>query len=351
MTDSGSTVGRGKGRPTPRQADIARVAGVSQATVSIVINDPDGANGRVSAETRQRVQEAIARLGYVVNPAARNLAGGRTRLLGVHTFEPVFPIDQRDFYHPFLVGVEEEAERRGYDLVLFTAGGRELFRDGVNRLKVADGAVLIGHEDDKQDLSRLAREDFPFVFIGRREVPDAEIAYVAADYVEATAALVERMHDLGHRRIALLRAIDDFEATRDREAGFRLGLERTGLTLDGLVLHVDAATLDPAQVRGLLDRQVTAVLAEDDPTAERVADLVAELERSVPHDLSIAVLGDPPTGVTSTRHWSGFRLPRREMGHAAVDLLIGMLEGQFGREHRVVPCVAAEGDTVAEAAR
>lgn len=97
----------------PRQADIAALAGVSQATVSLVINNRSGKYRQITEETRQRVWAAVAELGYVANPAARMLAGGRNGLLGVYTFESVFPLDPRDFYYPFLLGVEEEAERHG----------------------------------------------------------------------------------------------------------------------------------------------------------------------------------------------------------------------------------------------
>ena len=127
-----------------RQTDVARLAGVSPATVSLVINNRIGGNVRISAETQQRVLDAVDQLGYVVDPAARSLAGGHNSLLGVFTFESIFPLIHRDFYYRFLVGIEEEAENLGYDLLLFTSAGnvdgtRRVYSQGVNRLRRGPG--------------------------------------------------------------------------------------------------------------------------------------------------------------------------------------------------------------------
>src|SRR4051794_26238265 len=106
--------------PTPRQADVARLAGVSQATVSAVLNGT-ATDRRIAPATVARVEAAIAKLGYMPNMTARSLRGGHSGLLGVHTFESVFPVDRHDYYYPFLVGIESEAEAQGFDLVLFTS--------------------------------------------------------------------------------------------------------------------------------------------------------------------------------------------------------------------------------------
>ena len=86
------------------QRDIARLAGVSQATVSLVLNDAKAAEGRIPEETRERVQKAIKETGYVADPIARRMAKGLNRILGVFTYEPAFPSAQADFFLPFLLG-------------------------------------------------------------------------------------------------------------------------------------------------------------------------------------------------------------------------------------------------------
>ena len=94
----------------PRQSDVARLAGVSQSAVSRVVS---GDVDRIPAETRDRILAAVKDLGYVPNAAARNLRNKRNRLLGVHTFEAVFPHARDDFYVEFLLGIEERAEEIG----------------------------------------------------------------------------------------------------------------------------------------------------------------------------------------------------------------------------------------------
>src|ERR671936_85566 len=113
----------------PTQADIARLAGVSQATVSLVLNERD-AGVRISPATRARVLSVMREWGYVANASARSLAGGRNRIIGVHTFEPVFPTTSVDFFFPFLLVMEQEAAELGHDLLLFTSSGgeRQIFR-------------------------------------------------------------------------------------------------------------------------------------------------------------------------------------------------------------------------------
>lgn len=105
------------------QNDIAKLAGVSQATVSLVLNGAPTAIARIPAETRERVQAVIRKTGYVADPIARRMAKGLNRILGVFTYEPAFPSAQADFFTPFLLGIEEEAQQQAYDLLLLTSAG------------------------------------------------------------------------------------------------------------------------------------------------------------------------------------------------------------------------------------
>ncbi len=330
-----------------RQSDIALAAGVSQATVSMVLNGRTGKGAAISTDTRDRVLRAAADLGYVANPAARSLAGGRNRLLGVFTFESVFPAESADFYHPFLVGVEREAEAQGYDLVLFTSsagsdGRRRIYRDNANRLRMADGCVLLGYEEDRAELDRLAAEDFPFVFVGRREVPGQEIAYVAADYAGATYEAVAALAALGHRRVAYLgRGHVDHEPTIDREAGFIRARADHGLDPDPkLRLALPAGGLSRETFDDLLASGVTAFTAEDDAILRELLDAAGAAGRRPPDDFSVVTLVDPagagPAGAgtdgagtdgagTDGAEVSGLRVPRLEMGATAVRLLDEML--------------------------
>ncbi|MCF6470153.1 LacI family transcriptional regulator [Nonomuraea sp. MG754425] len=340
------------------QLDIARRAGVSQATVSLVLSGGP-ASTQIAEPTRQAVLAAAGELGYSANIAAKSLKGGRTYLLGLYTFEPVFPTDQRDFYYPFLMGVEEEAARQGYDLLLFTSigsGEREIYTGGVNRLKLADGCVLLGRNVRREELAELVREDFPIVFIGRRELDGAELSYVAADYVNATSDLVGELVRRGHRRILHLRATGDSEPTRDRESGYRRGLAAAGIAVDESLIRTlaDPADLTPAFIRHWTDTAgVTAILVEpsEDNRLTTALDVTsADGGVRFPADCSIALLGDPPSWTPELRNWTRYSLPRAEMARTAVQLLISLLDGPDGAAPQLtVPCSFVPGDSIGPA--
>lgn len=330
--------------------DVARNAGVSQATVSQVLNESPEHPSRVSAETRQRILAAAERLGYAANPVAQSLKGGRNFLLGFHTFERVFPTDQTDFYFAFLLGVESEATSQGYDLLLVSpsADGRDGGTRRSGRLRVADGCVLLGRHIDRDELAHLARDNYPFVCIGRREVPGVEVAYVGADYAAATKIEVVDLATRGHRAIGYIGEPGGGEQSEDRLAGFWSGVGDAGLDESGCPKH--GAPLTPVELkRWVIDRGVTAVLVEpgdDDSNSAALERVAAEVGLRIPEDLSVVVLGDPPQ-VQSTLEWTGYSVPAAEIGRESVRLLVDLLDGDDPARQVTVPCERVVGATVA----
>ncbi|MFI2650054.1 LacI family DNA-binding transcriptional regulator [Micromonospora fulviviridis] len=329
------------------QRDIARLAGVSQATVSLVLNKRADADVRIAPETRDRVLRVIAETGYAADPVARRLAARFNRIIGVFTYEPAFPSGSRDFFHPFLVGIEEYAERAGCDLLLFTSapvvdGRRRIFHQD-NRLRLADGCILLGREIDAAELHRLNRDGYPYVAVGRRDDAGGPVPYVGADYASAVGEAVERALAHGHRRLAYLGLGSTAESSEDRRRGFvqhaadaesARQLSAAGREVEGI--------LDE-----LLDDRATAVFVEDYATAVAL-DLAARRRGlSVPGDLSVLTLGDPTTPVPTEITFSGFHIPREEMGRQAVEVLAGVIDGSAtGLPQRLLPCEPVEGETL-----
>ncbi|WP_447925704.1 LacI family DNA-binding transcriptional regulator [Georgenia muralis] len=332
------------------QADVARLAGVSQTTVSMVLTGTGTAQRRVSDEVRERVLRAIEVTGYAANPFAQRLAGGRTSIIGVYTYESVFPHSAGDFYHPFLEGVENEAERAGVDLLMFTslsgAEGRRLQASGgLGRLHVADGCVLLGRHSHTEDLAELLKQDFPFSFVGRREAPGGKVPYAGAAYDLATQQVVENLLVLGHRRIVLISEYTDHESVKDRARGYRRAMARAGLQ----PVTFDEPDLGSGELLDALRHAgVTAALASSDLAAPlRRAALARGLD--VPGDLSIARLGDPEHPDTEDVDWSGFLIPRQEMGAEALRVVLRQLTPIEGDEDLqvLIPCAVVPGTTVA----
>ncbi|MBW8723931.1 MAG: LacI family DNA-binding transcriptional regulator [Inquilinus limosus] len=329
------------------QRDIARLAGVSQATVSLVLNRRGDGSVRIPLETRERVLEVIRATGYVADPAAQKLAGRRNHLLGVFTTEPVFPTLQADFYTPFLLGIEGAAERFGYDLLLFTSapvadGRRRIFHEN-NRLRLADGCILLGRTLDRDELAQLVAGRYPFVAIGRRDDAGGPVPYVGADYATATAALVRQAVALGHRRLAFIGPAGGAESSDDRWAGFRAAVDAAGV--DGI--HEPAQGRDPGElVDAVLRAGATVALIEDQADAVVLEQAARDRGLSVPADLSLVALGNPTRPVATDIAFTCFRIPREEMGRQAVEILTLVMGGEEKGRQRLLPCELAEGQTL-----
>ncbi|MEU4396485.1 LacI family DNA-binding transcriptional regulator [Kribbella sp. NPDC023855] len=329
------------------QRDIARLAKVSQTTVSLVLNNRVEDSARIPAATRERVLKVIQETGYQADPLARRMLKQRNQILGVFTYESVFPSSSGDFYHPFLAGIEDCAEQLGCDLLLFTSapvtqGRRRIFHEN-NRLRIADGCLLLGRRIPGSELSRLIAEGYPFVSVGRRDDAGGPVPYVGADYVEATSTVVERALALGHRRLAFVGPGIGAESSADRLRGFRR-------TAGKRAPHVTTGDRPPAEVLAdLIGRRITAAFVEDRADAVALVAAAAERGIDIPADLSVIALGDPTRPASTDIDFTGFHVPRREMGLRATELLEAVLSGRAGTEtQQLIPCELVEGSTLSE---
>ena len=323
------------------QKDIAKMSGVSQATVSLVLNGRADADVRIAPETRERVLEAIRSTGYVADPIARRLADRHNRILGVFTYEAVFT---GDFYHPFLLGIEECAERLGCDLLLLTSapvadGRRSIFHEG-NRFRLADGCILLGRSLDRDELTRLVTEGQPFVSVGRRDDAGGPVPSVGADYPAATAEAVRRAVALGHRRLAYVGEGRGPESFADRFRGY---------AAEGRHRHLVPGGRSPGELLdALLADGVTAALVEEYADAATLAAAARERGLDIPGDLSLLALGDPTRPAPADVDFSGYRIPRREMGRRATEMLTALISGELDRAdaRELLPCEQVDGVTL-----
>ncbi len=338
-----------------RISDVAKAAGVSAATVSAVVNNPPGSQIRAGDATRQRIWDAVHALGYVPNPVARSLAGGKNHIIGIFTYESIFPLEYHNFYYPFLIGLEEEAQARGYDLLLFTSaslpqGGRSVYRQGANRLPLADGVIFLGLNENKEELATLVEQGYPLVFIGRRELPRGELSYVAADYAQATAEIYAHLAGFGHHKIAYLHSGATNEANLERLQSYRRSAAPTDAAA-GLVWRIDRADMLVDRLPQWLAQGVTAFMVEDDDLGTRLLTAAATQGLLAPEDFSLAVLGDPLSPREETPAWTTFRIPRRAMGAGAVELLLQLLDNPEGSGpyRQTIACEFAPGTTTGPA--
>lgn len=340
------------GRITQRR--IGELAGVSQATVSLVLNGKADASSRIPERTRQRVLDVISETTYVPDPAARRLAGVGNRMIGVFTYESAFPTASLDFYAALLSGIEAEAERLGFDLLLFTSapvtdGRRRLFHEN-NRLRMADGCLLLGQRMDHAELERLVATGFPFVAVGRREAYG--VPYVAADYVAGTAELVRRAWDAGHRRFAYVHRDSHSESVLDRQRGFTEALAPlTGQPAADAALRPSTGREPESDWRAVRAAGATVIFVESPSLASALARIASWEGVSIPEELSFVVLSDPSRSGEGSPDFTRLSPPRTRLGSEALELLARILDPAATVEPAqlriTLPCEITSGTTLA----
>jgi DNA-binding LacI/PurR family transcriptional regulator len=309
--------------PKPRrvtQREIAEIAGVSQTTVSVVLNDRDGSNVRIPEATRARVKQAIEQLTYVADPAARRLAGLDNQIIGVFTYEAALSPESMDFYGPLLNGIERAAERIGWDLLFFTSspvenGTRSLFHRKT-RLRLADGCVLLGQQMVGSELERLVAERFPFVAIGRRDETAAAVPYVAIDYVTPTTTLIDQAAAGGHRQALYVHRGRDTPTARDRRGTVEAASAQGRLAF--LLVGEERIAELPRLARAT---GATLIIAEDAFLTEDVVYALVGDGVDVPDEISVAALGEVRGHRIEGRTLAGFHVPREHLAAEALDLL------------------------------
>lgn len=306
--------------------DVAARAGVSIKTVSNVIHDYP----HIRRSTRQRVEQAIAELGYTPNQTARNLRTGRTGVIAL-----AVPDLALSYFAELAGRVIEIADERGFAVQVEQTAGtseREIDLLRAPRLRMADGLLFSPLQTTRADLSNLDL-DYPLVLLGEH-IFDGPTDHVTMRNVEAARAATEFLLDSGRHRIALVGA---HEGERSGSAGLRLAGYRTALEARGR--RVDEALLVPAATwhrsdglraaRDLIAREVDfdALFALNDTLAFGAIRALEESGRVVPDD--VAVIGFD--NVDEGAYWHPALTtvdPGREwIVRRAVEALIERIEG------------------------
>jgi DNA-binding LacI/PurR family transcriptional regulator len=274
--------------------DIARAAGVSQSTVSRVLNDTP-TSVPIAAETRERVQEVANRLGYRPNPLARGLRGARTMLLGVIVRDITDP-----FFAMAIEALSSEALKRGYNVVLGSAHSKAdeaIALRAVLETRHCDAIVLLGDmRDEPRFLEDLRASQTPMVALWHGTELEG-VPTVNIDNRAGVVAALDHLLGLGHTRIGFIggRPLGDI---RERRTAFLEHLAAQGHPAPDE--YVKNVTNDPAGgAAGLeallaLERPPTAIVCSTDHLAVGVLHAAAERGMTVPGDLSVVGFDDIP---------------------------------------------------------
>ena len=303
---------------------VAERAGVSPSTVSRILNG----TAVVSGDKREAVDRAIAELGFVPNPVARGLAGGRTLSIGVLTQAIDSP-----FYGVELRGIEDELDRAGYS-ALYVSGHWNAAEEArcidVLRSRRVDGIIVLTGRLSDQALRAYAKS-LPVVVTGRA-LKAAGLFSLNFDNLGGARMATEHLLALGHKRIACITGDAAHPDAVERLEGYRLALKHAGVAYDaGLVVagqfHEQSGHVAMDQ---LLDsrRRFTAVFACNDQMAFGAALALHRRRLRVPDDVSLVGFDDLGSAMFTIPPLSTVHQPAYDLGRIAAQSILQLLTGK-----------------------
>lgn len=309
----------------PTIQDVAEAAGVSVATVSRVINNPE----RVAPETRKKVEDVIRALHYQPNLLGRNLRRSETRLVLVLLQSIANP-----FYSRVIRGMEDAAHAAGYQVMLCntdTEASRERIYIHMLATRLADGLIFTGPAITGKEMTELSAY-FPIVQCCEYLEDAPGVPSVSVDDEAAAREAAAHLLSLGHRRIGMVTGHSGRHSAGRREAGYRTALTQAGIDADGTLLCRETYGYHGGMraCHTLMERadRPTAVFTVSDTMAVGLIHEAKQMGLMVPGDM--AVMGFDDTGIAAVYDppLSSVAQPRYELGHAAMGMLLSRMAGE-----------------------
>lgn len=312
--------------------DVAAEAGVSFGTVSRVINN----DVHVRPATRQRVLEAMERLGFVANRQARSLAGGRTNTIGL-----LVPDLGTGYIGEIIRGIDAELTLQGLDLILYTThrtASKEASYVANLATGMVDGLLLVLPRNPADYVGTLTQRNFPFVLIDHQGIgPDCPA--VGATNWQGSYDATEYLIRLGHRRIGFITGSMDLGCAQDRLAGYRAAL-RTNHIPESPELIFEGTFFQPDGYAGALTfldlaEPPTAIFASNDVMAMGAMDAIRNRGLRVPEDISVLGFDDIPQASLVRPALTTVQQPLEKMGRVAAQMLLDLLQNPEKKIERI----------------
>lgn len=299
--------------------DVAQESGVSYSTVSRVLNGFE----HVREETRQRVLEAVDKLGYVANLQARSLAGGKTNIIGF-----LVPGLDNGYIGEVVRGADEELSRSNYNMMLYTTHryqGKESeyvksISDGMT-----DGLLLIVPLTPASYITAMQNQKFPYVLIDQSDSTGTSYIVDSTNWqgaYDATTYLIK----LGHRDIAHITGLMELSSSVERFEGYKSALSDHDIPFrEDYVLHGDFYHLAGYEhTKALLDnpKPPTAIFAANDLMAVGVMEAIRHRGLQIPDDISVVGFDDIPQSLITYPQLTTVHQSLEQMGRIAVQLLL-----------------------------
>jgi DNA-binding LacI/PurR family transcriptional regulator len=326
--------------------DVAKLSGVSESTVSRVINQ----NIPVDEATRLRVEEAIGKLNYKPNLLAKGLRIKSSRIIGL-----VVPEIVHHTFSSFIQFIEESTLARGYALIVGNHKDdpeiEESFIDGLIRRHV-DGIIFSRVSDESRVMKIISRSQVPVVVIDRAAEKE-ELASVVLDNRKAGILAGEHLVGLGHTRIGCIAGPLKIPLCRERLAGLREVLDRHGQSIpEDAVIEGDfkfESGIQAAEEILLNHPEITAIWAQNDLMAVGALKFLTNTGRTVPRDISLMGMDDIGLARMISPALSTISQPFEEICEKAVELLLSQKNGNGSSARKIVmdPGVVVRESTAA----
>ncbi|MDX2076805.1 MAG: LacI family DNA-binding transcriptional regulator [bacterium] len=303
--------------------DVAKEAGVSDATVSRVFNNKAG----VKEATRTRVLNAAQKLGYVVNLQARSLAGGKLNVMGV-----LIPGLGNGYIVEIIRGIDQELARVDYELMIYTT-----HRKGNNEASylqyvangLTEGILLVVPLLSSEFLRALENINYPYTLIDAVDTSGRSFSVSATNWDGAYKA-TEYLIKLGHRRIGFITGIMELSSAKDRYDGYITALKDYHIPIDLSLIVKGDFQQDSGYMAGqkllALPYPPTAIFASNDVMALGAMDAIRAANLRIPQDISVVGFDDIPQAVTTYPKLTTIHQPLEEMGRIGVKLLLEQIE-------------------------
>jgi DNA-binding LacI/PurR family transcriptional regulator len=306
--------------------DIAKRAKVAPSTVSRALQD----HPRISAKTKQRIQELAKEMEFVPNTVAKSLSANQTWTIGM-----VLATISDPFMGRVVEGVEHVAIEAGFNVFLSTSQNdyqRELAIIEVFQQRRVDGIIVIASHLIDHYSRYFDRSKVPIVVINEQE-PGETIHFVTVDDIHGSRLAVEHLVALGHRRIGYVGVTNRPRSNQHRFQGYQLALDAHGIVYDpALVFDTDAiedhVKRGEASVASLIAAGATAIFCFNDSIALGVLASCYSRSLVVPNDLSVVGFDDIDTAAYAIPPLTTIRQPRFELGRLAMRMLLDILDGQ-----------------------
>jgi len=308
----------------PTIYDVARLAGVSTATVSRALNG----TGQIAPATRVAIDAAVAQLGYHPNTAARSLVTKSTQTIAL-----LLPDITNPFYAALVSGIQRRALETGHTMLLCTTESdpeREEQYLNLLRAKQVDGVLVDGLVLPPDRIARFVRNGLPIVCLDR-DVDSTSVPLVQVDNRLGAKLATEHLISLGHRRIAHIAGAPELRISEERIGGYRDAFAAAGLEPDPGLLAVGSFTEEGGYeaMRALLDAaELTAVFAANDLSAIGAVNAIVESGRRVPEDVSVVGFDDLRLSRFTTPPLTTIHQPALEIAERATQLLLDLAAGR-----------------------